>query len=140
MPVLDPKARAPSEERLETALSRSAFPALAFWALEDDRLAFREKIGGLRFGYPPVMRGNLRFQRKGARVEVIGLLDWYLLVFLVVAGVSIVVLRSVVFLLLTIGVAALVYAIQFRRFSQAGRAAAAEWSMSDRARPQPRRS
>ena len=140
MPVLDPKARAPSEERLETALSRSAFPPLAFWALEDDRLAFREKIGGLRFFYPPVMRGNLRFQRKGSRVEVIGLLNWYVLVFVVVAGLSVIVLRSPIFLLLTVGVIALIYAIQFRRFSQAGRAAAAEWSMSDRSRPQSRRS
>ena len=86
------------------------------------------------------MRGNLRFQRKGARVEVIGLLDWYVLVFVAVAGFSVIVLRSPVFLLLTVGVIALIYAIQFRRFSQAGRAAAAEWSMSDRSRPQSRRS
>jgi hypothetical protein len=140
LPVLDPKATTPSEERLEAVSSRSAFPPLAFRALEEDRLAFREKIGGLRFGYPPVMRGNLRFQRKGARVEVIGLLNWFVLVFVVVAGLSVIVLRSLVFLLLTIGVVAFVYAIQLRRFSRAGRAAAAEWSMSDSARPQSRRS
>src|SRR2546423_1710210 len=95
-----------------------------------NRVYNRTKVkgcGGLLFGYPPVMRGTLRFQRKGARVEVIGLLDWYVVVFVVVAGLSVIVLRSPVFLLLTVGVIALVYAVQFRRFSQAGRAAAAEW-------------
>jgi hypothetical protein len=141
LPVLDPKPTTPSEERLDATLSRSAFPPLAFWALEVDRLAFREKIsGGLRFGYPPVMRGNLRFQRRGARVEVIGLLNWFVLVFVVVAGFSVIVLRDPVFLLLTVGVVALIYAIQFRRFRQVARTAAAEWSMSESAGPQPRRS
>lgn len=136
LPVLDPKATTPSEERLDAALSRSAFPPLAFWALEVDRFAFREKIGGgLRFGYPPVMRGNLRFQRRGARVEVIGLLNWFVLVVVGIAGFSVTVLRDPIFLLLTVGLLALIYAIQFRRFSQVARAAAAEWSMSGSREP-----
>ena len=132
LPVLDPKATTPSEERLEEALSRSAFPPLAFWALEDDRFAFREKIfGGLRLGYTPVMRGNLRFQRRGARVEVIGLLNWSVLVFVGFAVFSLTVLRDPVFLLFTVGLLALIYTIQFRRFAQVARAAAVEWSMSE---------
>lgn len=132
LPVLDPKGTTPSEERLEAALSKSAFPPLAFWALEKDRFAFREKIGGgLRFGYTPVMRGNLVFKRRGARVEVVGLVNWSVLVFVGLAVFSVTVLQSPVFLLLAVGLCALIYAIQFRRFSQAARAAAAEWSMSD---------
>ena len=131
LPVLDPKATTPYEERLEAALSSSAFPPLAFWTLEDDRFAFREKIrGGLRLGYPPVMRGNLRLQRRGARVEVIGLLNWFVLVFVGCAVFSVTVLRDPVFLLLAVGLIAVIYSIQFSRFSQVARAAAAEWSMS----------
>jgi len=131
LPVLDPKGTTPSEERLEAALSKSAFPPLAFWALEKDRFAFREKIGGgLRFGYTPVMRGNLVFKRRGARVEVVGLVNWSVLVFVGLAVFSMTVLQSPVFLLLAVGLCALIYAIQFRRFSQVARTAAAEWSMS----------
>src|SRR2546427_5719462 len=131
LPVLDPKAATPSDEHLEVALSRSAFPRLAFWALEDDRLAFREKFGGgLRFGYPPVMRGNLRSQRQGARVEVIGLLNWSVLVFVGFAVFSVTVLRDPTVLLLAVGLLAVIYSIQFSRFSQVARAAAEEWSMS----------
>jgi len=131
LPVLDPKGTTPSEERLEAALSKSAFPPLVFWALEDDRFAFRERIdGGLRFGYTPVMRGNLVFKPRGARVEVVGLVNWSVLVFVGLAVFSVTVLQNPVFLLLTVGLCALIYAIQFRRFSQVARAAAAEWSMS----------
>ena len=131
MPVLDPKGTTPSEERLEEALARSAFPPLAFYALEQDRFAFREKIGGgLRLHYPPVMRGNLRLQRRGARIEVIGLVNWHVLPFAGMAVCSLIVLRSPVFLLIAAGLLVFTYAVQFRRFSEAGRAAAKEWSMS----------
>jgi hypothetical protein len=133
LPVLDPKATTPSEERLEAALFKSAFPPIAFWLLETDRFAFREKIGGgLRLGYTPVMRGNLRFQRRGARVEVIGLVNWFTVAFLAAAGYSVFLFRSPIFLVLTLVVLLLLYAIQFRRFSQVAREAATEWSMSRR--------
>ena len=133
LPVLDPKATTPSEESLEAALHESAFPPLAFWLLERDRFAFREKIaGGLRLGYAPVMRGNLRLQRRGARVEVIGLVNWYAVAFLGAAAYSLIPFRSPIFLILAVVVLLLIYAIQFRRFSQVARETATEWSMSRR--------
>ena len=133
LPVLDPKATIPSEESLEEAVYRSAFPPLAFWAIEEGRFAFREKIsGGLRLGYLPVMRGNLVFKRRGARVEVVGLLNWFVLAFLGAAAYSVWLLRTPLLLILTAALAVFTYAIQFRRFSQVLRAAAAEWSVSRR--------
>lgn len=130
-PVLDPKATTPSEESLEAALYESAFPPLAFWLLETDRFAFRERIsGGLRLGYLPVMRGNLRLQRRGARVEVIGFVNWFTVALLGAAGYSMLLFRSPIFLVLTIVVLLLIYAIQFRRFSEVTRETATEWSMS----------
>jgi hypothetical protein len=130
-PVLDPKATTPSEESLEAALFESAFPPMAFWLLEPDRFAFRERIsGGVRLGYLPVMRGNIRLQRRGARVEVIGLVNWFTVALLAAAGYSVFLFRSPIFLVLTIVVLLLIYAIQFRRFSEVARETATEWSLS----------
>jgi hypothetical protein len=112
-------------------LFASAFPPLAFWSLESDRFAFREKIsGGLRMGYLPVMRGNLRLHRRGARVEVIGLVNWFTVALLGATGYSVFLFRSPIFLILVVVVLFFIYAIQFRRFSQVAREAATEWSMS----------
>jgi hypothetical protein len=136
LPVLDPKATTPSEERLEEAVYPSAFPPLAFWAIEQDRFAFREKIsGGLRLGYLPVMRGNLLFKRRGVRVEVVGLLNWSVLAFLGAAAYSVWVLWTPLFLILTALLCVVTYAIQFRRFSQVLRAAAQVWSLRPDAEP-----
>jgi hypothetical protein len=132
-PVLDPKTTTPSEESLEAALFASAFPPLAFWSLESDRFAFRERIsGGLRLGYLPVMRGNLRLHRRGARVEVIGLVNWFTVALLGATGYSVFLFRSPIFLILVVVVILVIYGIQFRRFSQVGGAAATEWSFSRR--------
>jgi hypothetical protein len=132
-PVLDPRTTTPSEESLEGALYESAFPPIAFWLLEPDRFAFRERIsGGVRMGYLPVMRGNIRLQRRGARVEVIGLVNWFTAALLAAAGYSVFLFRSPIFLLLVVVVVLVIYGIQFRRFSQVGRAAATEWSLSGR--------
>ena len=130
LPTLDPKPEMPSPGRLEAALSKSVFPALAFRALDADRLAFREKGGGFRFGYTPVMHGRLTFERMGARVEVVGLLNWFVLAFVGFAVFLIVDLDDPIFLLFLVGLLALIYAIQFSRFARVARVAVAEWSRS----------
>jgi hypothetical protein len=131
LPALDPRPEMPSPERLEAALSKSAFPPLAFRALEADRLAFREKAGGgLRFGYTPVMHGNLTFERMGARVEVVGLLNWFVLAFVGFTLFFVLDFHEPIFLLFLVGLLALIYAIQFSRFARVARVAVAEWSRS----------
>ena len=128
--ALDPKPEAPSPERLEAALSKSAFPPLAFRAFEAGRFAFREKGGGLRFGYTPVMHGNITFERTGARVEVVGLLNWFVLAFVGVTLYLALDMREPIFLLFLVGLLTLIYAIQFGRFARVARVAVAEWSRS----------
>src|SRR5438445_9865476 len=121
--ALDPRPETPSPERLEAALSKSVFPALAFRTLDGDRLAFREKGGGLRLGYTPVMHGKLTFQRMAARVEVVGSLNWFVLAFVGFAIVFVTGLGDPIFLLSLVGLLALIYAIQCGRFARVARVA-----------------
>lgn len=110
-----PKPELPSSQRMEDRLSKSAFPPLQFRQLDSDRLGFREEAAGtwLRFSHTPVMHGLLRFNRPGARVEVIGFLNWFVLVFVFAVVIA--------FL-------ALIYVIQAKRFRQVATYALQEWN------------
>jgi len=129
--VSSPGPRVPATDRLEAALTKSAFPPLAFHSWAPDHYGFREKgwRGGLRLGYTPIMRGRLTFQPTAARVEVVGLLNWFTLFFVAFAFFA-VPRDGSRFLWFLAGLLGLIYLMQSRRYGQVARTAAAEWSAS----------
>ncbi len=58
-------------------------PPIAFRALSDEELAFRERLAaGRLFSYTPVMHGLARLDTLDRTVTVTGYLNWYVLAFL----------------------------------------------------------
>jgi len=129
-----PKPELPSSQRMEDRLSKSAFPPLQFRQLDSDDMGFREKAAGawLRLSYTPVMHGLLRFDRSGARLEVIGFLNWFVLVFVLAGIMAAFSFQAPVFLVFLVGVLALIYMIQAKRFRQVATYALQEWNAVSR--------
>lgn len=125
-----PKPELPSSQRMEERLSKSAFPPLQFRRLDSDSLGFREKAAGawFRFSYTPVMHGLLRFNRPSARVEVVGFLNWFVLVFVLAVVMASFSFHEPVFLVFLASLLALIYIIQAKRFRQVTTYALQEWN------------
>ncbi|MBN1254667.1 MAG: hypothetical protein JXA50_05275 [Deltaproteobacteria bacterium] len=59
-----------------------ALPSLIFHELTPSQIAFRERIFEITtWSSPPVMRGLMRFNKENGLLEIIGYLNWYVLVF-----------------------------------------------------------
>lgn len=119
----------PTPDQLKQGLSRSVFPVIGFRVLDDSRYAFREvRGGGLRFGYTPVMRGVLLFDRANHKVVVLGMLNWFTLVF-TVAFIAVARPMNDTWLgnAFLVVILATIYWMQHRRFVQVSKAALALW-------------
>jgi hypothetical protein len=115
---------------MEVRFMDTEWPTLDFKPIETERIAFKENYSNARYWYTQVMRGYLSFDRKSGTVEVVGLLNYfalaYLLAFLaggLVAGAS----SGFIIAFGGLLVLGMCYAIQARRYDAVLSAAAAEW-------------
>jgi hypothetical protein len=124
----------PSPDRMAERLEKSAFPPLVFHQLDETKLAFRERAAGawLRIGYSPVMHGLLVFDRFAQRIEVTGLVNWWVPAFAIVFIAGVLAARAALMLAFLALVLGVIYLIQSGRFRQVAKVALEEWSPSAR--------
>jgi len=71
-----------SPDDLTTRFSRGVVTPIVFYPLDEDLIAFREKMLSFRlFNYTPVMHGLIRVDRERREVSVTGYANWFALLF-----------------------------------------------------------
>ncbi len=71
-----------SPEQMEAALPpRYRLAPILFRRIGTGRLAFREKLFHFGVGYSPVMRGIIKYDNASKQIEIVGFLNWYIMLF-----------------------------------------------------------
>ena len=132
--ALKPARDLPRAERMELRFMETELPTFDFKRMGPDRLAFHENYSGAKTVYTQVMRGYLSFDRRTGEVQVVGLLNYFALCFLLalVAGaLASVDVGGLIFMPFGLLVLGICYAMQAGRYDEVLSAAAAEWGSQD---------
>lgn len=104
-------------EDLEKTSMTAAGPPLLFRRLDNDVIAFRERVFGGVLHYIPIMHGVIRYDAAEGVARVTGIVNWFVIAF--VACFAFLLGRSFVELLPIIaGVYGIIYFIQAMRFNR----------------------
>lgn len=122
----DPQPTLPRPESLQLHFTEADWPQLDFWHIGTDRYAFAEDNSNTKHAYTQVMHGYVAFHRDEGMVEVVGLLNYYVLLF----GLGVVALAAsrVEATIVTGLLLFAFYLIQSMRYDQVLSAAMTEWS------------
>jgi hypothetical protein len=102
---------------LEKALATAAGPPLLFRRLDNNVIAFREKVFGGVMHYIPIMHGVIRYDAAEGVARVTGIVNWFVIAF--IACFAFLLGRSFFELLPIIaGVYGIIYFIQAVRFNR----------------------
>lgn len=104
-------------EHLQKGSATAAGPPLMFRCFDPDAIGFREQT----LHYLPLMRGSIRRDVEGGTARVMGLINWWIVVAVVVL-VAILRRQFVIVAPAVIGVIAILYLIQGVRFWRVARA------------------
>jgi hypothetical protein len=129
-----PQDALPRTESMELRFIETEWPTLDFKWVDGSHLAFHENYAGAKMAYTQVMRGCLRFDRKTGTVEVVGFLNYFVL--LLASAFVVVSLadgnpQGLIFIPLALLVFGACYATQVGRYNEVLSAAAAEWGNQD---------
>ncbi len=122
----------PTAAQLETALPKNdRIAPLLIRPINENRLAFREKLFHFGVCYSPVMRGSITCKPATGELDVRGYLNWYLLVFVICLVLYLVTSPfepvAVVILFCFLVVLCYIYRTQERRFSEVENALRKLW-------------
>ena len=111
-------------EKIESLIPESKCPKLLFRKADKNFFIFRERAFQLfGFNYTPIMHGNLIIDPLRGQIEVIGRLNWFVLIFsIVVAGIPMYweygVPVGFIFLAFLAVLLSVIYTVQKKRFDQ----------------------
>ena len=117
------------EVALNEALRQNYTPALIFKEIEPNTFAFREKMFQFRLlSYTPLMHGRLEINPNSRTINVIGLLNWWILAFIMTFLISFSKhFEAIPFMLLVLGA---IYLFQKGKYDKVGKFAF-EWNSRD---------
>jgi hypothetical protein len=128
----------PNKSRLEAHFRSAWGNSLRFKELDSNIYGFRDDFFWFRpLRYPPIMHGMLLFDYDNNQVVVKGLVNWSVFYFpLVALGWAILNTKSLMaflifmccFAVISVSLFAILYLVQFSRFSDVATLAAQEWS------------
>lgn len=102
---------------LESSSATAAAAPLSFHRLSPTTVAFREKVFGGIMHYVPIMHGVIRYDPAEGVVRVIGILKWFVLVF-VISLVALLGRRFTEIMPVMLAVLGIVYFIQAIRYNR----------------------
>jgi hypothetical protein len=131
VPVAHAPQATPTAAEIERLFKDGLLVPLTFHRGSANAVFFREKLidFSVRLRYTPTMHGRLVFDHQKATVTVLGIANWFSLLFLGVA--AFLAPRSPfmrAFALFAISLEVSIYALQFSRFRRVATSAAARWS------------
>ncbi len=129
------EAQLPSPEQIEAALPpRGRHAPMLVRRINNNQIAFREKLFHFGVGYSPVMRGCITYHPVRGEAEVCGYLNWYILTFVFSLLIFLLISpfdpANIIIPLCMLVVLTYIYLMQKKRFREVGNAVLKLWGMN----------